>query len=325
MFGKHRHRKLTPPQIFGLLMLASALFVVLPAHWLRPAGNMTQLMALPQGVMNGAGQQIDDGIKRLRTEPVAAAEYEKVVNEKLAAETETASLRQRVGELEATVQSLTRLHQRGFPTGGTLIPARVIATDAAGRDSLLLGKADLKNVKSGDWVASRMMVQAGAQDGVREQLAVIGNECLIGYIESTGPLAARVVLLSDRAANKAMRVRIVPRDRKRPNLTSNSKYVNFALEGAGQGRMRITDIPREYIDTGRLKAGDLITTDPNNPRLPLAMVVGEIKELTHVKDKPVFYQAIVTPLSDPKRLSQVFVVDLSTPAAQPTAAKTASR
>ena len=272
--------------------------------------------------MNSAGQEIDDGIKRLRTEPVPTAEYDKVVGEKLAAETEAASLRQRVGELETTVQSLTRLHKRGFPTAGTLIPARVIATDAAGRDSLLLGKADLKNVRSGDWVASRMMVQAGAQDGVHDQLAVIGNECLIGYVEQTGPLAARVVLLSDRAANKAMRVRIVPRDRKRSALVAGGKYVNFALEGAGQGRMRIPDIPREYVDTGKIKAGDLITSDPNNPRLPLAMVLGEVKELTHVKDKPVFYQAIVTPLSDPKNLSQVFIVDLSA-SAQPT--KTASR
>lgn len=313
-----RFRRITKPQFFGLLMVCSLVLMFLPRSPSLTGGNVTQLIALPQLAARVTTQKVADEIRGMTSEPVPAEKHAETLREKVALENEVASLRQQVLEQQSTINDLAHIRQRGFPNSGSLIPARVLAADAAaGRDSLLVGKGSMAKVKNGDWVASRLFVEAGHEDGVREQLAVLAHECLLGWVEQTSTLTSRVVLLSDPLTNKSARVRIVARDGKRPPLTAGGKYVDFSLSGDGRGMMKIRDIPRDYVDSGRIKVGDIVTSDPTDARLPMAMVVGKLEQLQRNKNKPVYYDAVVAPLYDPQNLSQVYIVDLSTPANQP--------
>ena len=303
------------PTIFAMLMLASAMLLVVPADLLRPARNMTQLIALPQWALHRATHKATEPIKALTRQPATAEQQAQMLHDKQGLENENVALRQQIEALKLSVQELTLLRRQGFPEAGVLIPAPVVALDAAPRrDSLLLGKGQLKGVKRQDWVTSRLFVQVGEQDGVRRQLAVLARESLIGWVEQTTPLTSRVVLLSDAYASRPMRVHFVHFDasaRRYLQVKAEGRVAPFALRGIGGGKMIVADIDRTFIADGVVAVGDLVTSDPNDPKLPRAMVVGEIIELHQNEDKPLFYDAVVRHRHDPKALSQVYIVDLS--------------
>jgi len=115
-------------------------------------------------------------------------------------------------------------------------------------------------------------------------------------------------------ANNPMRVNIVPRSGDHePVSDDEGDVMAFVLEGAGGGCMRIADIPANLVETGRIKIGDLVMSDPRNPWLSSAMMIGKIDQLELVRDaeKPLYYDATVRQPFDPGMLSQVFIVDLS--------------
>jgi cell shape-determining protein MreC len=315
----YRHRKLTKPRIFALLMLLGGLMLMLPRGLFAPVRNATQLVAyLPQWGSQQVTHQLRTQLESIGAEPVAPEEHDKVVRENLALQNENVALRQKVAELRATVDALGRIRQLGFPATGALIPARVLGADASvGRESLLLGKGSTQQIKNQDWVTSRMAIGAGTQDGIMDRSAVLARESLIGWIEETSPITSRVVLLSDRLANRAMSVRIEPVGEKRVPLVSNRKPIEFVLSGAGEGKMHMPDLPRDYIEQGYIRVGDRVTSNPTDPRLPMPLVIGRITHLEHNRKKPVYYDAVVEPLYDPRSINEVYVVDLSRTMQQP--------
>ncbi|UCD28062.1 MAG: hypothetical protein JSV03_13340 [Planctomycetota bacterium] len=317
---KHRptmhYRRFYPPSkptIFALLMIGSAILIVLRSDLLQPARNITPLIAFLQHGARETTQKVAKKIEHLSSKQITADLHDKTMLEKQALENENASLRQTIAQLRATQQQLTHIHQTGFPKEGSLIPAKVIAWDAVpSQDSLLLDKGRFKKVKHRDWVASRLLIDAGTNEGIHNQSEVLARESLIGWVEYADLWLSRVVLLSDRQANKAMRVYIVPCSEGQQASTPTE--IPYILEGAGQGKMRIRDIPADEVQNNRVQMGDLVTSDPNDPKLPLAMVIGTITELKQKKSdnlKPLFYDAIVEHRYDPKTIGQVFIVDLS--------------
>ena len=232
-----------------------------------------------------------------------------------------------MAELQAKVHELTRIRTQGFPDTGKLIPAKVIASDAvASRGSLLLSKGSLSKVKAGDWVASRLFVEVGEQDGVRQGASALACESLIGWVEETEAFTSRVVLLSDNVSRRVTKVYIQgkdPKSHKRliASLKKPSGFVpaSFVLEGAGRGMMKIPEIDAGWVDQKLIQVGDLVTSAPDDYRLPVAMVIGEIVSLEKVRDdkkKPLYYNAYVKHLYDPGTLSQVFIADFSREAAR---------
>jgi cell shape-determining protein MreC len=182
---------------------------------------------------------------------------------------------------------------------------------------MVLLKDRSAKVNVGDWVASRLAVQAGAQQGVRDDLRVLGRETLIGWIEFTAPYLSRAVLLSDKFSNRVWRVHVAAR---RPgqksydyvrHLEDLARYAEFPLEGMGEGKMLMAEVEARYISEGRIQVGDVVTTDGHDPKLPVAMVIGDIVELQQIKKKPLLYNVIVKHRCDPQDLTQVFIVDMS--------------
>jgi cell shape-determining protein MreC len=306
----HRFRRPSKPTVFKLLMLGAAVLMLLPTDLLAPLRNATQLLALPQLVARESGLQVTQRFRSIAASPVSPEQHELALREKAALENQNVSLHQQVTELQGLVEELAHTRRHGFPPQGVLIPARIIGLDAAaGRDSLIISKGRSRNVKMGDWVASRLFLEIGTGDGVREQLLVLAQECLIGWVEQVSPWASRVVLLTDVLANRAMPIRIASRENGLPLLADNLP-VNFALRGAGHGKMVVSDIPREFVDAGQIRIDDLVVSDPANPDLPVSLVVGRITELSHNRKKPLYYDAVVVPPHDPKSLNRVLVVDM---------------
>lgn len=316
----HRIKMPSKPTVFVMLMAASLVLMMIPVDVLRPARNMTQLIALPQWAVQRATDTATKPIETLSRETLTPAQQNQILRENQSLENENLVLRQQIETLRSTIEELSLLRQQGVPENVSLIPASVIASDAdPRRDSLLLGKGNRKGINEDEWVASRLFVQIGDQAGVRRDSAVLARdmmlarENLIGWVEETTASTSRVVLLSDAYANRPIRVHLAHFDpeSKRPLLvTIEDKVAPFVLRGMGGGKMIVADIDRAFIDAGVVAVGDLVTSDPNDPNLPHAMVVGEIVEIHHNKDKPLFYDAIVRHRYDPKSLSQVMIVDL---------------
>ena len=314
-------------------MLASVVMILWPNDLLRPARNVTQVMAPLQLLTLEATRRATGSIRALTQSDPSPGEQADLARESQALENENVLLREQMSRLQSRIDELAGIRRQGFPADGVLVPARVISLDAApGRDSVVVGKGHVQEVEPDAWVVTHVNVDAGTRENVRDACAVLARQCLIGWVEQSAPLTSRVVLLSDRLASKPMRVYIAPRrayDTRRglpsaggqapprPDadtaghvlLAVKGEPVPFALEGAGGGRMRIRDIPARLA--AHIQVGDLVTSDPNDPKLPLAMVIGEIEKLTQNRDNPVYCSAVVRYRYDPKTLGQVFIVDLS--------------
>ena len=83
--------------------------------------------------------------------------------------------------------------------------------------------------------------------------------------------------------------------------------------------MIIRDVPRRMVEAGQVQVGDLVTSTPDDTRLPLSVVIGRIEDLQPNRDKPICFDAVVRHMANPASLSEVFIVDLSQPASAPPA------
>lgn len=304
---RYRIRRIRKPQVFAFLMIAGAAALFLPRHYFGPVRNLVGLVAyVPQKAASGSIQAIENGVAALSSKSVPSEVHEEDQKVILALRNTIASLSQQKGLLEASLASVSSM-RKYCPKEGMLIPARVLALDAdGGREALLLGSGKLANLKNSAWVASRFLISAGRDDSINDQSAVLARECLIGWIEDATQVTARVVLLSDPVAKRSVSA-VIQRNGK--HLSEGGREVSFPLEGIGDGKMRLVDIFRDYVDRNRIAVGDEVLSQPT-PQLPVPLVIGRIVKIESVRQKPVYCTAIVEPPFDPRKLEQVFVVDV---------------
>lgn len=318
MAGDYSRQRPSKQTTFAIMMVTSAVLLLLPWDILGAAKSLSQLAAVPQAVVSGASQSLTEPLRSLGTPALSAEKHAELVARQEALENENTSLTLHLAELQARIDELTRIRREGFPAHGKLIPAKIIGADAvASRGSLLLSKGSLSQVKVGDWVTSRRFVDAGTEDGVRKGASVLARESLIGWVEETEALTSRVVLLSDNVSRRVTKVHI-----GRHDATSGSRLVamldgkpaSFALQGAGGGLMKIPEIGSRWVDQKLIRVGDVVISSPDDARLPVAMVIGEIIAMEKVRDdkkKPLYYNALVKHRYDPRLLGQVFIADFS--------------
>lgn len=315
-----RLRKPSKPAIFAMLMLASAVMIMLPRDFFASARNMTQLVAFSGYPVSRAVDNLADSARAIAAEPVPAKTHMEMVRARQAAENEVIVLQRQILELRNRLGDIANL--RGYfdrrdhlRDKGRLIPARVVGWDAVpGRDSMALLKGRSANVAEGSWVTSRLAIAAGEENGVADDLRVLARQTLIGWVEQTAPYTSRVVLLSDRFTNRVWRVHIaaVGRENRKPEFVlDGDRPADFALEGIGDGKMRIPDVHARFIREKLIRVGDVVTTDGRDPRLPVAMVIGDIVQLQQIKKQPLLYNAIVRHRYDPKDFSDVLILDMT--------------
>ncbi|NLX12028.1 MAG: rod shape-determining protein MreC [Phycisphaerales bacterium] len=316
----YRFKRPSRQVFFAILMGLSAVALLLPFDVFRPARGMTQLIAVAQYGVNETTHNVINRTESLAEKPVPAARHEELIEENKALLNQLLAQRQEMNQLRTINESLIAIRKTpGFPRQARPIPARVIAPEAdAWRQAFRVATGTNRGIKEGDWVATRLQVDVGREQDVQERAQVLARECLIGWVEQANRWTSRVVLLSDAFANQTMRIRIAPPpDRSSATASAEHRPV-FFLKGAGRGRMLVPDIPREDVDAKLIAVGDIVTTDPDDYRFPMAMVIGSIVELSHNKAKPLYYDAVVEHRYDPQAIRDVTIIHFPTAAQAPT-------
>jgi hypothetical protein len=241
-------------------------------------------------------------------------------DEALALQRENAGLRHRLAALSAAHHQLavdfadvSRIRRQGL-RGGQLIPARVLAADAATwRESRLVSAGALRGVRPQAPVTSDLFTVAAEQgaDALRDGQSVLAGEALVGFVEQVGTHTARIRLLTDRQA--PLKVRIA-----RPQEDSFLPLdAEFWLVGAGGAHLEVRDVNHRFIRAGSIREGDVVLNDPDNPALPAALMVGRISAIRVDPENPLLYRLTVEPPVKPGELRSVFVVAFEAPPPQP--------
>lgn len=232
------------------------------------------------------------------------------MQERQALENTTAALTLKVDELQSEVEALAATRQRtvaGRAIGakGRLIPVRVLSQDLlTWRDSRLIDAGSSNGVQQGaEAISAYFTAETGLDSKIRNGLAILRAEILIGWVEQVGAYSARVRLVSDPATQ--IKVRIGRQTDS--GFALADRY--FWLMGRGRGRMEIRDVERKDVESRFVQVGDFVMSDPLSELLPTAMVIGRITTITADRGNPLF--AIVSvesaaPLSD---LRKAYIFD----------------
>ena len=242
--------------------------------------------------------------------PVSGAEHAALQRERDALEHQIAAIASRVRQLESEVEILTatRLWDvggRGIGPVGKLIPAQVVTKDLlAWRESRLVTVGSLQGIKPGAPVVSNhFSIDHGRDGGVRQGMAILLKETLIGVAEKVGTHTTRVKLLSDLSVQ--MKVRI-GRFEKEEFVLLDPYYW---LTGRGKGIMRIGDVNLRDVEDGKIRVGDMIFSDPMSDTLPAALTIGRIARIDHDVESPLLSTLTVESPINFSQLRRVYVFD----------------
>lgn len=309
-------RRFTTRKLLGLLLVLSILGLLLPGRITARLMNLVQVLVPLQDAAtraaDGAGRALGGG-----GEAVSAEEYDRVAREAEALRNTVASQSSRIAALEEANRQLAGIRDRGLGRRGVLIPARVVAEDLLGwRESRLIDAGTLRGVRPGTPVTTRWFsVDVGRERGARDGMAVLAGEVLVGWVEHAGTHTARVRLLTDPATRMSVALGRFEDGDFRP--VPADAATEFWLESAGGGRMRIVDVDHRYVegDDG-IRPGDRVVTLPGHPQLPVSMTIGTVTEVNANPENPLLYTLTVES-AVPKRMTQVYVLDVSQIQAQP--------
>ncbi|RME41043.1 MAG: rod shape-determining protein MreC [Planctomycetota bacterium] len=290
-----RRRNWYLPVLTAITILA----LLLPDRWTGPLISAVQVTVPLQDAAGAVW----------RKEPAAAASSGRDRGTE-ALRHQAAALAARVAELEREVEILTatRLRDIGgkrLGSRGKLIPARVVAEDLLPwRSSRLLDAGSLQGVRRGAPVASRYFtLDQGSERGVRDGMAVLLGEVLVGWVEQVGTHTARMKLLSD--VDVQMKVRL-------GRFTENGFALlerGFWLVGRGHGVMQILDAERRDVEAGRIAVGDVVLTDPSGDVLPASMTVGTVAAIETDPKHPLLSILTVRSPVDPNALRRVYIYE----------------
>jgi cell shape-determining protein MreC len=296
------------------LILAGLLFIsitgfLLPAAWTQGLISLVQVL-IP--FVDGAESLTDSALAAVSAEspPVAAADYLAIERHNAALEHQVVALSQRVWSLEDEVALLTatRLWQTGddlLGAQGRLIPAKVLHRDLVSwRDSRLVRAGTLQGVRRGAPVTSAAFtVNRGTESGIRDGLAIVLGETLVGVVEQAGTHTSRVKLISDTSVQMKVRLGRIDDDGFAPHGGA------YWLVGRGRGEMVLRDVPRDLVRSGEIAEGDVVLSDPSANLLPVAMVIGRISAIEPDRSNALLSIARVAAECRLDALQRVYVFD----------------
>ncbi|MEW6377547.1 MAG: rod shape-determining protein MreC [Thermodesulfobacteriota bacterium] len=155
------------------------------------------------------------------------------------------------------------------------IPLSVVAAEVIGQDP-------------SSWFKS-VTINKGEKDGVRQGMAVIAPEGVIGQILKTAPYHSTVLLLTD--YNSAIDS-IVQRTRAKA-----------IVEGKGENQCQL----KYLLRTEEVAAGDIVVTSGLGGNFPKGLMVGEIRSVDK-KGHGIFQYAELVPSVDLTKLEEVLVI-----------------
>lgn len=294
------------------MVSVSLVLLILPTRWTGGLISAVQLLVPLQDAAHMAAQSAAGVLSSGKPQTVPTEIHDEAQRKLAAREHQSALLTVRVEELERQVRVLTstRLWDAGgssIGSRGRLIPARVVTSDLLPwHSSRSIAAGSLQGVpREAAVVSNRFTIEQGESAGLREGLAILLGETLVGFVEQVGTHTSRVRLLSDPGVQ--MKVRIGRFEASRFNLAEG----HFWLIGRCAGQMEIREIPRQAIEVGQIRVGDVVLSAATNEQIPVAMTIGKIAKVGQDRENPLFAQLLVESAVKERELDQVFVFDLN--------------
>lgn len=300
-----KRRRFSKKTLFVVLMATSLLLMLVPERFTHPLKNPLQLLAPFQWAVHDTTATAIDAVRNRFRQPVSPAEYDRTEAARRALENRIVAIETELAETRRSLGAATGWRGRGLKPDVRLIPARVVSGDSVGwRESLLIDRGTSDGVEPGDWVVSHGDLPSAAQ-GRPVDAELLASECLLGRVTDTSPLTSRVVLLTDPKLEPPVLVRVARIEKGRLTVTETT----FALTGAGDRHMAVTDVPVTSPDGWAMRPGDLVVSSPGEPRLPISVVIGQIQRIEPNPRNPLLCRLVVSPRRDGKTVRRVFVVD----------------
>jgi cell shape-determining protein MreC len=243
---------------------------------------------------------------------VPRSDYETLARTQAAMEHRTASLALRTAELEKQVELLTATRMREVDGGrigarGRLIPGRVLADDLLPwRSSRLINAGSASGVPGGAAVMSNYFsIETGDVEGLHPGLAIVLGETYVGVVDQSSWHSSRVRLLTDPSTEMKVRIGRAGDD----GFRIVERY--FWMVGLGGSLMEIRDVEAREVSAGTVDVGDWVLSDPLDPGLPSALVIGRVSQIETDRKNPLFSVLTVESAAPLDALERVYVYDPS--------------
>lgn len=290
-----------------MLMVLSAVTVLLPPGLTDASKHGTQLLVPLQDLAYFATHWAAQSVSSIGEPRDRDAQTEDALMHEIASQ---AGL---IEQLRSDNQRLGGLRKKGIPFA---LQAQVVARDiAAWRDSLLVQRGSELGVHRKDWAASRLFLNQGSFNRVRQGQAVIAREVLLGRVEQVSPYMSRVQLFSD-VDSPPIEVRVGQmRD-------GRFEFVDYpcSLRGMGRGKMMIQAVDYRYVreakeateQDGKRKIGlgDDVCSAPGQLGLPQPMVIGRVTGIERDPKRRLVFDVVVEPAVAIDRIRNVNVIPL---------------
>lgn len=258
-------------QLIMLLVMFALGLVLFGLHQggqLAPVESaLLQVLAPAQGWFTGPSTQVRSTLQALLElntlrQRIADLERERdalaAENVRLSeAQRENSILRQQLGYRQANPQL-------------NLLPAEVVGRDPSN-------------------ILQFLLIDKGAQDGVREHMTVVTPRGLVGRVSRVGPNWARVLLITDLSSAV--------------NSMVQRSRATGVVQGYVSGRLVMRYIPQDES----VQVSDLVITSGLGGGFPKGLLVGRVTEVRQ-KDIEIFQEAEVQSAVDFHHLEQVMVV-----------------
>lgn len=293
------------PVLFGLTLIA----LLIPQRYTNKLISLVQVIVPVQDAAASLIGIHGDNTSEVEG-PVSRSAYDALERENAALAHQTAALAMRVADLEKDVSILTAARMSGIGGAtlgarGRLIPARVIVDDLMSwRSSRLLNAGSLQGVHDGAPVTSRYFTLGeGENAAIRDGMAVLLGEVLIGMVEQAGTHTSRMKLVSDVTVQMKVRIGRLGDDGFR------SLEPFYWLTGHGSGVMQVRDALQRDVADGLLAVGDIVLSDQASQTLPASMTIGFVTAIATDPKNPLLSILTIHSAVDVSQLRRVFVYD----------------
>ena len=309
-----RHAILSRHKLLPALAFVALIVFFLPQSWTGALISLVQILVpFQDGATAGVQLVADDG--HGGSSSVSAEAYQSLLNEKNALENRVASLALFVNELENEVSLLhaTRLWggaDSHLGARGQLIPAKVVGEDVLPwRSSRWVNVGSLQGVRPGSAVTTNHLEIVGGDANAHQSgLSVLLGETLVGVVgQQVGTHTSRVTLLSDVSVERRVKIGHVTPEQ----LQVVDGY--FWLKGRGGALMEVGNVDRRLVREGGVEIGDFVLSDPADPMLPAAMVIGKVKSIRDDRANPLLNILTIGSSVNQESLRRVFVYSPETP------------
>ncbi len=295
---------------FISLLLLSGVALCLPARWSNAFKHIVQIMVPAEDLLYATSHRTVQSMKHISDgDTFELTEREGLVRELAAQYALAEQLRKEMADLQS-------LRNGCAPLSIPILPAKVVARDiVASRDSLLVEQGTFRGIGWRDWVASRLFVRQGYENGVDPGQAVLTRECLLGRVEQVSPYMCRVQLLSD-VSSPPIEVKVGA------VVDGKPRFVDYAcsLHGRGRREMVIKDVPYMHVqvdgeegtepEAKRIGIGDLVYSAPGQLGLPVPLIIGRVVAFETNPKKRLVHTVVVEPAIEIEDLRDVYIIPI---------------